>query len=69
PSAWAGKRQSRLGRTGRFRVSAVTRAGLARMVDSQLVGQEGDILHILVGRGYLEELEERLVGGDSEGDA
>ena len=69
PDAWAGRRLSRLGRSERFRVAAVTRAGVARMVGANLVGQEGDILHILVGRGHLEELETRLVDNDSSGDS
>ncbi|MGH9179896.1 MAG: potassium channel family protein [Acidimicrobiales bacterium] len=69
PELWAGQRLALLGQAGRFRVSAVTRAGLARMVDSQLVGQEGDILHILVGKEYMEELDERLVAGAAGGEA
>lgn len=60
PAAWAGHRLSRLGRPGHFRVAAVTRAGLAQMVGPDLVGQEGDILHILVGRDHIDELEVRL---------
>ena len=64
PEAWAGKRLATLGRSGSFRVAAVTRAGVARMVGTSLVGQAGDILHILVGRDHLESLERRLVGGD-----
>ena len=68
PEAWAGRRLARLGRAGQFRVAAVTRGGVARMVGNTLVGQEGDILHILVSRESLEALEERLVTGDTEGD-
>ena len=67
PDAWAGARLSRLGRQGKFRVAAVNRAGLARLVGPAVVGQDGDILHILVAREYLEELETRLEGGDAEG--
>lgn len=67
PAGWAGQRLSRVGAQNQFRVSAVTRAGVATMVGPNLVGQEGDILHILVGRDHLEALEARLVAG-SEGD-
>ncbi|MFP5377405.1 MAG: TrkA family potassium uptake protein, partial [Acidimicrobiia bacterium] len=69
PDAWAGARLSRLGRPGRFRVAAVNRAGTARLVGPGVVGQEGDILHILVAREHLEELEGRLTAGDGEGGA
>ncbi|MGQ0520673.1 MAG: potassium channel family protein [Actinomycetota bacterium] len=69
PDAWAGRLLARLGRSGRFRVAAVTRAGVARMVGTSLVGQEGDILHILVGRDHLAELEARLMDSSTEGDA
>lgn len=65
PDAWAGHRLARLGRPGRFRVAAVTRAGLARLVGPGLVGQEGDILHILVGREHMDELDARLDAGEA----
>ena len=63
PDGWAGQRLARLGRQDQFRVSAVTRAGVAQMVGPNLVGQEGDILHILVGKAYLDELEAMLQAG------
>lgn len=67
PDAWAGARLSRLGRPGKFRVAAVNRAGTARLVGPDVIGQEGDILHVLVAREHLEELEGRLTAGDGEG--
>jgi len=63
PDGWAGQRLSRLGRQGEFRVAAVTRAGVAQMVGPALVGQEGDVLHILVAREHVDKLEVRLVAG------
>lgn len=66
PDAWAGQRLSRLGRQGRFRVAAVTRAGLAQLVGPTLVGQEGDVLHILVARDQIDNLEDRLASGSEE---
>jgi trk system potassium uptake protein TrkA len=63
PDAWAGQRLARVGRGGQFRVAAVTRAGVAQMVGPNLVGQEGDILHVLVTRENLDDLELRLVAG------
>ena len=46
---------------------SVTRLGTARVFDSDLVGQEGDILHLVVATGSLGELQERLDGSDTEG--
>jgi trk system potassium uptake protein TrkA len=63
PDSWAGQRLSRLGQGGAFRVAAVTRAGVAQLVGPTLVGQEGDVLHILVGRDSANELEVRLQAG------
>ncbi|HET7488296.1 MAG TPA: TrkA family potassium uptake protein [Acidimicrobiales bacterium] len=64
PAAWAGQRLSRVGQQGQFRVAAVTRAGVAQLVGPDLVGQEGDVLHILAARGHVEDLEARLDEGD-----
>lgn len=63
PDGWAGHRLSRIGRQGEARVAAVTRAGAAQLVGPNLVGQEGDILHILVGREHLASVEARLAEG------
>ncbi|MDP9402269.1 MAG: TrkA family potassium uptake protein [Actinomycetota bacterium] len=66
PDVWAGKKLARLGRPGKYRVVAVTRAGSARLAGSELVGQEGDILHVMVAKAELDELEARLTEGDDE---
>lgn len=66
PDVWAGKKLSRLGEPGKFRVTAVTRAGEARMAGPDMVGQEGDILHVMVTKEHLEALEARLDSGDDE---
>lgn len=63
PDVWAGHRLSRLGRQNDFRVASVSRAGLVQFVGPALVGQEGDILHILVARGHHDDLEAQLAGG------
>ncbi|HEX6236862.1 MAG TPA: TrkA family potassium uptake protein [Acidimicrobiales bacterium] len=47
PLAWAGRPLAALDGTG-SRLVALTRAGEARLATAGLVGQEGDILHILV---------------------
>ncbi|MDP8992730.1 MAG: TrkA family potassium uptake protein [Actinomycetota bacterium] len=64
PDVWAGKKLASLGETGKFRVTAITRAGEARMAGPDLLGQEGDILHVLVAKEHLEDLEATLARGD-----
>lgn len=64
PAIWAGKKLSHLGEVGRFRVTAVSRSNEARMTTPDLVGQEGDILHVLVGKEHLDALDARLEEGD-----
>ena len=63
PEGWAGHKLAGLGETGRFRITAVTRAGEARLAGPDLVGQEGDILHVIVRKEDQEELDRRLAGG------
>ena len=60
PPAWAGRPLSQLEEPGRCKLVSVTRLGTARIFDSELVGQEGDILHLVVTSGTLDELQERL---------
>src|SRR3984885_13134547 len=48
PDAWAGRRLSELEEPGRLSVVAVTRAGAPRLDARDLVGQEGDVLHMAV---------------------
>ena len=64
PAIWAGKKLSHLAEPGRFQVAAVTRASEARMAGPDLVGQEGDILHVMVGKQHFEALDARLEEGD-----
>ena len=64
PGAWAGQRLSKLDEPGRFTVAAVTRLGAARVIDPDLVGQEGDVLHFMVDAGAVDALQARLSGAD-----
>lgn len=63
PEALAGKRLHDLGMPGQARLVAVTRAGVPRLDVAELVGQEGDALHVAVKKEALEELETMLGGG------
>ncbi len=62
PEAWAGKRLRDLGMPGRVCLVAVTRAGNPRLDTWDMVGQEGDVLHLTVMKDALSELESRLGG-------
>ncbi|MDP9070049.1 MAG: TrkA family potassium uptake protein [Actinomycetota bacterium] len=66
PAAWAGRKLVGLEEAGRCRVVAVTRSGSARLAGPDLVGQEGDILHLMVDKAHVDETEAAL-GGDGEG--
>jgi trk system potassium uptake protein TrkA len=69
PDAWAGKKLAGLEATGLCRLLSVTRSGVARMVRPDVVGQEGDILHVVVEKAHIDELEVVLAGGGPEGSA
>jgi len=60
PDAWAGKSLRELGHLGSVNVVAVTRAGVPRLDVANLVGQEGDVLHLAVLKEGIEDLERLL---------
>ncbi len=62
PERWAGKRLADLNVVGDVTVVAVTRAGVVRLDSGDLVGQEGDVLHLMVSRDGLDRLQARLTG-------
>ncbi|HEX9968527.1 MAG TPA: TrkA family potassium uptake protein [Acidimicrobiales bacterium] len=64
PEGWAGKKLASLGEPGKFRLTAVSRAGQVRLAGPDLVGQEGDILHVAVMKDAVDEMEERLAAGE-----
>ncbi|HZT64926.1 MAG TPA: TrkA family potassium uptake protein [Acidimicrobiales bacterium] len=64
PPSWAGKRLAELEEEGRVRVVGITRADEARMPTKDAVGQEGDLLHLVVHQGALENLQRRLDARD-----
>jgi trk system potassium uptake protein TrkA len=63
PDAWAGRRLSELEEPGRLNLVAVTRSGVPRLDARDLVGQEGDILHVAVLTEARHDLNERLEEG------
>jgi trk system potassium uptake protein TrkA len=66
PDRWAGHRLDRLDLQGRILLVAVSRAGSPRLTTRDVVGQEGDLLHIAVRKDDLDELDRRLAAGPSE---
>ena len=62
PDAWAGRRLGDLCEPGRITVVAVTRAGIPRLDAQDLIGQEGDLLHLAVFSDAMDELEDLLAG-------
>lgn len=60
PDSWAGRALSEIDRPGRVTVVAVTRAGEPRLDAGELVGQEGDVLHLAVLDDALRELDATL---------
>lgn len=67
PEKWAGKRLSELSDGDRFRLVAVSRAGQARLVGPDTIGQEGDVLHCLVRTDAAADFAALLVAGTQEG--
>jgi trk system potassium uptake protein len=65
PERWAGKRLADLTVPGEATLVAVTRAGSPRLDFADLVGQEGDILHLMVAEPALARFQERLLGSDA----
>ena len=66
PDAWAGRRLVELEDPGRLSLVAVTRAGVPRLDARDLIGQEGDVLHVAVMTEARPELDAILVEGDAQ---
>jgi trk system potassium uptake protein TrkA len=60
PDAWAGRSLGDLEQPGRLSVVAVIRAGEPRLDARELIGQEGDVLHLAVLDDALRELDEAM---------
>jgi trk system potassium uptake protein len=64
PETWAGRRLCDLEEPGRLSLVAVSRSGIPRLDARELVGQEGDVLHIAVLDDALRELDQALARAD-----
>jgi trk system potassium uptake protein TrkA len=60
PDQWAGRKLGELDESDRFRLVALSRRGEGRLSTPGLVGQEGDVLHLMVRHDAVDELENRL---------
>ncbi len=67
PPAWAGRSLTELAEAGRFNLVAVTRGGSARIAESTLIGQQGDVLHLMVDATSLDALQSKLEASDDAG--
>lgn len=69
PESWAARKLGDLGMGGRARLVAVTRSGVPRLDVKELVGQEGDVLHIAVMKEALADLERLMPGSERDEEA
>ena len=60
PESWAGRRLRELSSPGEVTLVAVTRAGVPRLDVAELLGQEGDLLHLAVMADAVAALDGRL---------
>ena len=67
PEAWAGQRLQSVDVVGKVRLIAVTRAGVPRLDTAELLGQEGDLLHLAVVREEMTALERQFTDTDRIG--
>ena len=63
PTVWCGKKLAGLNEAGSYWLTAVTRFGEAQVVDTDLVGQEGDRIRFVASISALDALRRRLEQG------
>jgi len=66
PDAWAGRPLRDLEEPGRLTLVAVTRAGVPRLDARELVGQEGDVLHLAALDDAWRALDQHAVPADGD---
>jgi len=67
PDTWAGHRLSEFNRDDKFRLVSLTRGGQARLAGPELVGQEGDLLHMAVRKDAIDELDLMIASAPERG--
>jgi trk system potassium uptake protein len=60
PLGWCGRKLTDLCRGEGWQIVGVSRAGKGQLVGDQMIGQEGDVLHLMVAASGLVELDARL---------
>jgi len=60
PATWAGKSFGQLAENGGFTIVAVTRTGTAKLAEPSMVGQQDDILHVVVESDRIDDFDARL---------
>ena len=65
PERWAGKRLGDLCVPGEVTLVSVTRSGVVRLDFADLVGQDGDVLHLMASNTALQKFQERLIGSET----
>lgn len=63
PAVWAGQKLSPLSNGEHHRVVVISRGGAGRLVTEDVIGQDGDVLHIVVQRDSRQALETLLDSG------
>jgi trk system potassium uptake protein len=61
PSKWGGRRLGDIERPGEVRLVSLTRAGVAQVANPEMIGQEGDLLHLAVATAEVGRLEGMLL--------
>jgi trk system potassium uptake protein TrkA len=68
PPAWAGRRALDLDADGDARVVSVTRLGVAQVAASDLLLQDGDVVHVALAGDGVDAFDARLATDPKEGD-
>ncbi len=63
PPVWAGEKLAPLSVGDRYRLVAISRGAAGRLAADDAIGQEGDVLHVMVQRDARTELEALLERG------
>ena len=65
PEVWCGRALAEIESPGTIGLVGVTRSGQPRLGGRELVGQEGDVLHVAVMRDALDQFVRRLEGAEA----